>query len=454
MAQPSAPITTLTFRAGNVEAFPWPETLPPPFGARLVQTPSGPPGLLAPGRMRWRLRHALEVATAGYCDDIATASPQLQRAHLQREHLQAAHGPATNMAIESLRLAGYRGLLHAIPEALRVAIAVALARMLNQRALVGVIDSAACDRWHRQAGPDAALLEVHTFARLAREMRWRGGQQDLLVVDGPEAIPHGVASAVCDASAALARVGFLDRLDAATVERFASSIGPLLLLCPPDSPHEHCAPERPTVTELRVPLPDDRLDRYQAAWHTFLAAYDRFLAARGNVGFGAFLQQARSDPAQRPAVFAWHEAVRLAAWHPGKAAMLGELLRRHDAERMLVFTPDRNSAYEIASAHLMPAVTAELPRAERRALLDAFATGELTALVGPRLLETGVEQQQADVAILVGGGHGTAQRRRRLQRVRPGGRCYELTTLETLEVGRASRWRAFDADAATAVHHG
>ncbi|MCB9879429.1 MAG: hypothetical protein H6835_17685 [Planctomycetes bacterium] len=401
--------------------------------------------------MRWRLRHALEGAAAAYRDGIATTASHLQRSHLQREHLQATRWRSTSMAIENLRLAGYRGLLHATPEPLRVAIAVALARTLNQRALVAVIDSAACDRWHRQAGLDAALLEVHTFARLAREMRWRGGQQDLLVVDGPEAIPHGIASAVCDASAALARVGFLDQLDTATVERFASSLGPLLLLSRCEAP-DGDSPGR--STELRVPLPDDRLDRYQAAWHTFLTAYDRFLAARGNAGFGAFLQQARSDPAQRPAVFAWHEAVRLAAWHPGKAALLGELLRRHEAERTLVFTPDRNSAYEIASAHLVPAVTAELPRAERRALLEAFATGQLTTLAGPRLLETGVDQQQADVAILVGGGHGTAQRRRRLQRVRTGGHCYELTTLETLEIGRASRWRASDADAAIAVHHG
>jgi superfamily II DNA or RNA helicase len=177
-----------------------------------------------------------------------------------------------------------------------------------------------------------------------------------------------------------------------------------------------------------------------------------FVAAQPNGGFGTFVQQARGDPQQRPGLFAWHRALQLASWNRNKADAVAELLARHRNERVLVFTPDRRSTYELARTHLIAPVTAELPRRERQATLAAFAAGRLRTLAGPRLLDLGVPEGCADVGILVGGGYGRDQHDARCRRVAATGVVFELIALDTVEVGRAHRFGRSIA-AATAVGH-
>ena len=129
-----------------------------------------------------------------------------------------------------------------------------------------------------------------------------------------------------------------------------------------------------------------------------------------------------------------------------------ELLQRHKHERVLLFTPDRRTAYALAKEHLIAAITSEIPRGEREALLDAFAEGLVRVLAGPRLLDAGIAEQTADVAIFVGGGFGKDQHRARSRRVRLAGIIYCIVSQETLEVGRANRWRDPGADASAVVH--
>lgn len=107
-------------------------------------------------------------------------------------------------------------------------------------------------------------------------------------------------------------------------------------------------------------------------------------------GLARSYKQAREDPEQRPALLAWHEALHLASWHAHKALLIADLLQRHRGERILVFTPDRASAYELARSHLIAPITAELPRTERQSTVDQFLDGTLRVLAGPRLLDLGV----------------------------------------------------------------
>jgi hypothetical protein len=267
---------------------------------------------------------------------------------------------------------------------------------------------------------------------------------DLLAVDAPEAMPWPVLGHLLDVSPALARVGLPARADWRLAERLAPGLGPVV--------HVATRGHGVRCDELRVALPAAVAAAYEDAFATFLAAFDRFAAAQPNAGFGTFVAQARGDPRQRPALSAWHGAIRLAAWHEHKALLVGELLARHRGERALVFTPHRAAAYELAREHLIAALTSELPQRERHALLDAFAAGRLRALAGPRLLDHGVAEASADVAILAGGGFGAHQRDARCRRVAPHGVVYELVSLDTVEVGRARRWRGDAATVEAGVH--
>jgi hypothetical protein len=430
-------VPTLAFRAGRARVRGWPTHLPPPFG--MVARGSH---LEGPARLRWRLRRALEHTDMQYVDlGAPTEQPALPPPDAGPTIEQGAPG-----ALASLRAAGYRAMLVGLADDARIALVAALVRTLVQRALVLVVDSGAEHRW-RQALADAGFdraCDVHGIAHAARSMPWLGAQHDLLVVDAPELMPTNMLRQALDESAALARVGLAARADWRRLADWANGLGPVVAIADDTG--------QPRCHERRVPMPDDVAARYALAWSTFLGAFDRFAAVQPGVGFGTFVQQARQDPAQRPALFAWHEALRLAAWHDNKAAVVAELLQQHGRDRVLVFTPDRRTAYALANAHLLPAVTAELPRAERAHLFDAFAAGSLRTLAGPRLLDLGVAERTADVAILIGNGFGPDQRRARCRRVALTGIVYELVSLDTVEVGRAHRWRGSAADATAVVH--
>ncbi|MCA8964674.1 MAG: hypothetical protein KDC48_07300 [Planctomycetes bacterium] len=421
--------TRIRFRAGCVEVSGWPGHLTPPFG--LVDTGSL---LQGPARLRWRVRQALAHAGCPYRDEthLPVVMPMAESPR------SVSLRPNAAAAASALRLASYRGVVAGLPEPDRVALSAGLTKTLAAPALVVVVDSGAAQRWRGQP------VETRTLSAVAADVHWLGARHDVLIVDDVERMPSQWLERVLDGSAALARVGFSAQVDWRVVSRLASGLGPVVHIASGDA--------APVCHELRVPLPPEREPAYERAWSTFLAAFDRFAAARPDAGFGSFVAQARHDPLQRPALSAWHEALRVAAWHEHKAAVVGELLRRHRGQRVLVFTPDRCTAYQLASEHLVAAVTAEVPARERAELLRAFAAGALQTLVGPRLLDLGVAEGAADVAILVGGGFGREQRRARCRRVRPDGVVYELVSADTVEVGRAHRWRDVAAVDAAVVH--
>ena len=261
MSSTPPPQTQLRFCAGRLRVRNWPEALRPPFG---LQRDGGE--FEGPARLRWQVRSKLEAEGCAFADDI-TAPPAI------------APPPTTppTASLRSLHQAGYRGLCIGYGESDRRALVEALATQLQCRPLIAVVDSAAECRW-----PEASRI-----TQLAREMHWRGRQHGLLCVDAPELMPPPLLQTACDASAALYRIGFCAEPETNTIARCAPLLGPVLALRHREYEIEHI--------ELRVPLPDDERRRYEAAWHRFLCAYDRFVKARGHGGFGSFVQQVRGD---------------------------------------------------------------------------------------------------------------------------------------------------------------
>ena len=122
------------------------------------------------------------------------------------------------------------------------------------------------------------------------------------------------------------------------------------------------------------------------------------------------------------------------------------LLLRHATSRILLFTADAVTAYQIAREHLVPVITADIGRAERAEILERFSRGLVRALVSARVLNEGVDVPEADVAVIVGGAQGDREYVQRVGRVlRPGPQkeaiVYELVTLGTHEVAEAERRR-------------
>lgn len=427
-----APILRLERGEFSIEH--WPAELRVPFGLRRRGD-----RLIGPARMRARGRLTLQDAGVLFVDKTGI-----------RPGAGGLDEPSDpfggGVLLTALALADNRGLVQGLAEERRYELVDELVRGWRRNGLVLTRDSAASIRWRERMAAAGLARAVVVESIGTRDVMAAVRAFDLLVVDGVEHVPRTRLLAVLDGSPALGRLGFLDRLDTRLAEQLAPGLGSVL----------HCSErvmER-AHRELRVPLPDDVREAYDKAWHTFFSAFDRFSYRRPDAGFGAFIAEARREPGWRPALTAWHRANQIAGWHENKLELIGDLASEYGDRRLLVFTPTRQAAYDLAQAFLLPAVTAEIPLHERRDLIAGFAAGDYPALVGPRLLDLGVSEGAADVAIVAGGTAGASQRGARASRVRSGGEIVQLASLDTVEVGRAQRWRTDDRAAPDTVDAG
>jgi hypothetical protein len=433
--------TTLTFAAGELVVRGWPDGVAAPPLAVVRADGS----LRGPARLRGSVRRTLAAAGVPFVDGTAPPPAALPAA-----------APAAPMLAALLRSCGSpaAGVLVGLALEVRGPLVHAAAERRSAPALVVVPDTGAVASWHRELAPrlgaalgehrgTAGAVTLATAAAAAADIGWLGGRHELLVVDTLELIQPARLAAVVDGSAALHRLGFAASAADCDLMQRGIGIGPVVAV------HEPGA--APPCVELRLPLSVGERDAYEAAWHEFFAAFDRFGAMRPGAAFGDFVRWARGDETGRPGLLAWHRSLRAASWTEAKQGAVAMLLERHRGARVLLFTPDCETAYALARQHLVMPVTAELPRRERDAALLAFARGELRVLAGPRLLETGTPEGSADAGVLIGCSLGRAQRRARAQRVAATGVVYELVSLDTLEVGRAGRMRGTAAAAAVAL---
>jgi superfamily II DNA or RNA helicase len=159
-----------------------------------------------------------------------------------------------------------------------------------------------------------------------------------------------------------------------------------------------------------------------------------------------FVRAAGQSDEGRRVLASWRRARGMLRLTEAKSSVLGRLLDRHVQNRVLVFAPDAETAIEISRRQLIPAITADIGRAERTRILERFSTGRLRALASARVLNEGVDVPAADVAVILGGSQGDrayVQRVGRVLRPEPGKEAfiYELVVEGTGELGRLEQNR-------------
>jgi superfamily II DNA or RNA helicase len=284
---------------------------------------------------------------------------------------------------------------------------------------------------------------VATFESGYRHLDRHGADFGLLVVDEVHHFGQGARDETLEMAVAPARLGLT-----ATPPHDAVALGRLEALV------------GPTVYELRVGdlagtfladfdlvvmrLAFDATEReaYDRDVERFRRALARYYQRRAGGSWEGFVADASRSDEGRAALVAWRAARRRCAFHRAKARAVSQLLARHRDARVLVFTADNASAYEIARTELVMPITCDIARAERDEALEAFRRGEIRALVSSRVLNEGLDVPDADVAIVVGASAGVrelVQRIGRLLRPAPNKRAtvYELVTAGTTEPRKA-----------------
>jgi len=193
------------------------------------------------------------------------------------------------------------------------------------------------------------------------------------------------------------------------------------------------------VVSLRVELTADERRQYDEArqeYVTFVRSHG--IEMRSPSGWTRFVIESSRNADGRRAFRAWRHHKELALAASAKMTLLDRLLHQHAAERVIIFTQDNATAYQIARRFLVPIITHHTRAKERTEILAKLRQGAYGAVVTSKVLNEGVDVPEANVAIVLSGSGSVREHVQRLGRVlrrKEGKRAvlYEVVSAATSE---------------------
>lgn len=205
------------------------------------------------------------------------------------------------------------------------------------------------------------------------------------------------------------------------------------------------------IKKTTVPLSCEERARYGDA----IEERNRFLETNhlslsGLDGWRLFVIKSAQSQDGRRAMLAHHEARRIAMGTSGKLRALEAILKEHARDRVLIFTQDNDTAYAISQEFLIPCITHHTDVKERKAILEAFATGAYPFLVTSKVLNEGIDVPEVNVAVILSGSGSIREHVQRLGRILRRKKnkqaiLYEVIAKDTLEERMSHRRTQHDA---------
>lgn len=200
-----------------------------------------------------------------------------------------------------------------------------------------------------------------------------------------------------------------------------------------------------THEKILVDLTPDERELYRKEYEAFSNYLRRKrIVLRSPKDFQRFIMRTGVDPEAREALLARNRALKTALNSEAKVKTLGEFLRVYSEEKMLIFTRYNQLVYRISRRFLIPAITYQTPREERKEILEKYRAGEYTAIVTSQVLDEGVDVPDASIGFILGGTGSSReyiQRLGRILRKRPGkqAQLIEIVARETVETRISQR---------------
>jgi len=189
----------------------------------------------------------------------------------------------------------------------------------------------------------------------------------------------------------------------------------------------------------------------QQTYDNQMAVFKSYLQEKGIVlksaeDFQKFIMITGRDRRAREALLARNRALKVALNSDAKLSLLANQLEAHKDKRTLIFTLHNDLVYAISRKFLIPAVTYQTPKEERREILENFRSGKYGVIVTSQVLDEGVDVPEASVGFILSGTGSTreyVQRLGRLLRKVEGkqARLVEIVSKETAEVTISRRRR-------------
>ena len=193
------------------------------------------------------------------------------------------------------------------------------------------------------------------------------------------------------------------------------------------------------VVTIAVDMEDIERIQYEEARRTYLSFLKQEKISMGtSSGWQRFLWKSSQSETGRAAFNAYLTQKRLSFASTAKKEWVWKLTQRHRGDRILIFTQDNDTAYQLGTRFFLPVLTHQTKQKERKAFLNGFRDGTYSILVTSKALNEGVDVPEANVAIIVSGSGSVREHVQRLGRIlrkREGKQAvlYELISKQTSE---------------------
>ncbi|MHA2394884.1 MAG: helicase-related protein [Promethearchaeota archaeon] len=184
--------------------------------------------------------------------------------------------------------------------------------------------------------------------------------------------------------------------------------------------------------------PEERrlYDKNYSKFRTYLRK--KGIRMRSQRDFQRFVMFTGGNNEAREALLARNRAVDVALNSESKIKVLADLLKAYGNEKIIVFTRHNKLVYRISRRFLIPAITHQTPKEERREILEGFKKNMLRAVVTSQVLDEGIDVPDASVAFIISGTGSNReyiQRLGRILRKQKGkkAKLFELVTSNTIE---------------------
>ena len=193
------------------------------------------------------------------------------------------------------------------------------------------------------------------------------------------------------------------------------------------------------VVTIAVEMEDTERVRYEEARRTYLNFLKQEHISMGTPrGWHNFLWKASRTEDGRAAFKAYLAQKQLSFASTTKQEWVWKLIQRHRGDRILIFTQDNDTAYQLGTRFFLPVLTHQTKLKERNDFLNKFRDGTYSILVTSKVLNEGVDVPEANVGIIVSGSGSVREHVQRLGRIlrkREGKQAvlYELISKQTGE---------------------
>lgn len=355
---------------------------------------------------------------------------------------------------------GGRGVIVLPTAAGKTFIALKAIEKLNVATLVVVPTLDLLDQWRQhlidQFGLDVGIfgggenvlkpLTVSTYASAYIKAEYLGNKFMFIVFDEVHHLPAPSYSQIAEMYIAPYRMGLTatyEREDGLHLDLPRLVGGRVYQLEVDDLAGKHLSPY--THEKILVKLTPREQMEYQREYSVFTSYLKKSrILLKNREDFRRFIMRTGSDPKARKALLARNKALKIVLNSEAKIKALSEFLSIYTKEKILVFTRFNQLVYRISQHFLIPAITYQTSREERKEILEKFKAGQYRAIVTSQVLDEGIDVPDASIGFILSGTGSSReyiQRLGRILRKRPGkhAKLIEIVAQETLETRISQR---------------